>query len=163
RKRAWARAAQGVLLHAVGQWLFAGAFALITLLLVFILMAMATRSLQFFQFVGEFGKILFYGEVLLILGSQVLNVVGFSFTVTSPGKKGDQGLAIATLAVAGISLICFVYILVKLFDLADFAAMGSLFLGQIMVNPFVGIEGTQGLGGGAAGVGFVVFLMPVLG
>src|SRR5262249_25618065 len=107
--------------------------------------------------------------LLLMLASQVLNVVGFSFTVTTPGRHGEMGFGIATLAVAACSLLCFLYVLIKTIGESSGVGIaeadgvfGTIGLGELMANPLLGIMAASEGGFGPSGLGFVLFVMPLL-
>jgi hypothetical protein len=114
----WRRTGIGVLLHLIGSWLYTGAWGLVLLLWVIGMIMMMTASAR-----GPgFGRPIMAGSgFLLVLGylasalyfiSLVLWVVGSSLSITTPGKNGEMGLAIAGVSVNGLALLFYLLIFI---------------------------------------------------
>src|SRR5262249_30781454 len=108
----WRRATTGTFLNFISMCLYLGAmgFALLGFLIFGVMMASKSTGS------GEFLKLFGYGTVLLLLPTYILAVIGLGFTVTSTTRNGAMGLAIAATVTGGISLLCYLFLMIKLFD-----------------------------------------------
>jgi hypothetical protein len=141
------RARLGLLLVFIGTCVMAGAFALdlIGYLLISIDLIRTLTTRRPAGGTGEAFVVLWRIGLLVFMGAAITSITGYVFCMLGPNKRGTMGLAISTLAVAGLGLLLTLIFKISLF----FTAFGPM-------------GGPAGPGMGEFGTWFVLFLMQLL-
>ncbi len=170
RRTAFQRAALGVQLTTIGSFVYGGALLLSLIALVVTLLSIqsAINSMKSGRppsggsGIETMASIFGWLIMISFFAAAVLHVVGASLTITTPARKGALGLSIATVATAGLSVVFFLWFIIKVLNVH---ASGGLNLGVYALNPFSGIKGSGrgGLGPGMGGADFgaLLFLLPL--
>lgn len=125
QKQAWKRAGTGLLLNFISMCLYAGSWSVMLLIYLIVMVTLFSGKLS--MGTGGFVQILGYmGEGLMVV-SWILCIIGCAFLLLSPGKHGEMGLGIATLSVAGVGMLFYLYLRFSLnFSLGGFLVTPNL-------------------------------------
>src|SRR5262249_14997351 len=107
KRRAWKTARTGVFLNFIAMCIYTGGQGIGLLMYLFLLIGASSASLGIIGFVGILG----YLVMGLTVVSWILFIVGCGYTIVSPGKHGEKGLAITSLSLGAVALAFFLYIL----------------------------------------------------
>jgi hypothetical protein len=130
----WPRVRLGLLLVFIGMCVLAGAFVLelvVYLLATIDLVRLMTSARGVGSGTGDTAIVLLRVSLLVQLGAAITSIVGYVFSMLGPNKRGMMGMAIATLAVAGLELL-----LTLIFKVPSFFSRGG--------GPFSGPGGDPG-------------------
>ncbi len=160
RRAGFKRASLGVHLNFIGHFVYAGALGFAVLSVLITAAMSSSRS----GGGGGFLKVMGYLTALTLVGGMIVNVVGSGFIITTPGKNGELGLAIATVATSGVSLFMGIFLVIKFLGEGGGGGYLAWMIPFFTLNPFSGL----GEGGGFAslignmGIGAVLILLPLV-
>jgi hypothetical protein len=164
RRAGLRKAALGAKLAMFGVWSTAAAFglaAILALLFASMFGSLTPPKEGLITIVG----IVNYLMTLGVVAGIGLRIAGSALTITTPGKNGEIGLAIACVSTAGVAVIMVLLLLFKFLEIPILGKTLLFIIATAEFDPLAGIGGGSEGGGSRAmhgEIGFAVFVLPLV-